>query len=51
VASDSEYRSNFLEPLIADLKLTMLARNRYRYNSPTLSHRLNRERSMQSGSL
>jgi hypothetical protein len=51
VASDSEYRSNFVEPLIADLKLTMLARNRYRYNSPTLSHRLNRERSMQSGSL
>ena len=35
VVSDNEYRSRFLEPLIDDLKLTMLARNRYRYNSPT----------------
>jgi hypothetical protein len=51
VVSDTEYRSKFLEPLIADLKLTMLARNRYRYNSPTLSHRLNRDRSVPSGSL
>jgi hypothetical protein len=35
VVSDNEYRSRFLEPLIDDLKLTMLARNRYRFNSPT----------------
>lgn len=35
VVSDNEYRSKFLEPLIDDLKLTMLARSRYRYNSPT----------------
>lgn len=32
VVSDSEYRSRFLEPLIDDLKLTMLARNRYRHH-------------------
>ncbi|WP_422742680.1 hypothetical protein ACN27E_15260 [Mycobacterium sp. WMMD1722] len=31
VVSDGEYRSRFLDPLIEDLKLTMLARNRYRY--------------------
>jgi hypothetical protein len=27
---DGEYRSQFLDPLIDDLKLTLLARNRYR---------------------
>jgi len=27
---DGEYRSRFLDPLIDDLKLTLLARNRYR---------------------
>jgi len=27
---DGEYRSQFLDPLIGDLKLTLLARNRYR---------------------
>jgi hypothetical protein len=34
---DGEYRSRFLDPLIDDLKLTLLARNRYRNNpvSPT----------------
>lgn len=32
VVSDDEYRARFLEPLIDDLKLTMLARNRYRYH-------------------
>jgi hypothetical protein len=30
---DGEYRSSFLDPLIDDLKLTLLARNRYR-NKP-----------------
>jgi hypothetical protein len=29
---DGEYRSRFLDPLIDDLKLTLLARNRYRNN-------------------
>jgi hypothetical protein len=28
--SDSEYRSQFVDPLIEDLRLTLLARNRYR---------------------
>lgn len=28
--SDSEYRSHFLDPLIDDLRLTLVARNRYR---------------------
>ena len=27
---DGEYRSQFLDPLIDDLKVTLLARNRYR---------------------
>jgi hypothetical protein len=31
--TDAEYRSTFFDPLIDDLKLTMLARNRYRYNT------------------
>ncbi|MCW2691118.1 MAG: hypothetical protein JWR37_6008 [Mycobacterium sp.] len=31
---DGEYRSRFLDPLMDDLKLTLLARNRYR-NKPT----------------
>jgi hypothetical protein len=30
---DGEYRSRFLDPLIDDLKLTLLARNRYRYRA------------------
>jgi hypothetical protein len=30
---DGEYRSQFLDPLIDDLKLTLLARNRYRNSS------------------
>ncbi len=39
VVSDSEYRGTFLEPLIDDLKLTMVARSRYRYNCPaSVSH-------------
>jgi hypothetical protein len=29
---DGEYRSRFLDPLIDDLKLTLLARNRYRHS-------------------
>ena len=29
-AGDGEYRSNFLDPLIDDLRLTLVARNRYR---------------------
>jgi hypothetical protein len=29
--SDGEYRSHFLDPLIDDLRLTLVARNRYRY--------------------
>jgi hypothetical protein len=29
--SDSEYRSHFLDPLIDDLRLTLVARNRYHY--------------------
>jgi hypothetical protein len=29
---DGEYRSQFLDPLIDDLKLTLLARNRYRHS-------------------
>ena len=29
---DGEYRARFLDPLIDDLKLTLLARNRYRNN-------------------
>ena len=28
--SDGEYRSHFLDPLIDDLRLTLVARNRYR---------------------
>lgn len=31
--TDAEYRSTFFDPLIDDLKLTMVARNRYRYNT------------------
>ena len=30
---DGEYRAQFLDPLIDDLKLTLLARNRYRNSS------------------
>jgi hypothetical protein len=29
-AGDADYRKRFLDPLIADLRLTLLARNRYR---------------------
>ncbi|OBC01912.1 hypothetical protein A5784_17635 [Mycobacterium sp. 852013-50091_SCH5140682] len=32
--TDAEYRATFFDPLIDDLKLTMVARNRYRYNTP-----------------
>jgi hypothetical protein len=31
---DAEYRAQFLDPLIDDLKLTLLARNRYRNSAP-----------------
>lgn len=31
--TDAEYRATFFDPLIDDLKLTMVARNRYRYNT------------------
>lgn len=31
---DGEYRSRFLDPVIDDLKVTLLARNRYRRNKP-----------------
>ena len=31
--TDGEYRARFLDPLIDDLKLTMVARNRYRHNT------------------
>ncbi|MEE6163262.1 MULTISPECIES: hypothetical protein [unclassified Mycolicibacterium] len=33
--TDAEYRATFFDPLIDDLKLTIVARNRYRYNTPT----------------
>jgi hypothetical protein len=32
--ADGAYRSRFLEPVIQDLKLTLLARNRYRHATP-----------------
>jgi hypothetical protein len=35
--TDSEYRGQFLHPLIDDLKLTVLARNRYLYEKSTAS--------------
>lgn len=31
---DGEYRSRFLDPLIDDLRLTLLARSRYRRSTP-----------------
>jgi hypothetical protein len=30
VVTDTQYRAQFLDPMVADLRTTLLARNRYR---------------------
>lgn len=37
---DGEYRKKFLDPLIEDVKLTLVARNRYRHSKPTAAFKL-----------